>query len=81
MNKDIAINHKCNVCKCYWKPDETDIKSNGKIYKSCKKCREKQTNAAIRKFNRTMHNLRTGDNDDDIDIIMDNIYKKFIMKK
>lgn len=33
-------NPKCNRCKCYWKPDETDIKSSGLQYKTCKNCRE-----------------------------------------
>ena len=32
-------NPKCSTCKCYWKPDETDVKSSGLIYKCCKKCR------------------------------------------
>ena len=31
---------KCPRCKCYWKPDETDIKSSGLVCKCCKKCRE-----------------------------------------
>lgn len=34
-------NPKCSKCKCYWKPDETDIKSSGLYCKTCKKCREK----------------------------------------
>jgi DNA repair exonuclease SbcCD ATPase subunit len=34
-------NPKCTSCKCFWKPDETDIKSSGLIYKTCKRCREK----------------------------------------
>jgi hypothetical protein len=33
-------NPKCGTCKCYWKPDETDIKPSGLQYKTCKKCRE-----------------------------------------
>jgi len=33
-------NPKCTRCKCYWKPDETDIKSSGLVCKTCKKCRE-----------------------------------------
>jgi len=32
-------NPKCTRCKCYWKPDETDIKTSGLVCKSCKKCR------------------------------------------
>ena len=33
-------NPKCPRCHCYWKPDETDIKSSGLVCKCCKKCRE-----------------------------------------
>lgn len=33
-------NQKCPRCHCYWKPDETDIKSSGLVCKCCKKCRE-----------------------------------------
>lgn len=33
-------NPKCSRCKCYWKPDEGDIKSSGLHFKTCKKCRE-----------------------------------------
>lgn len=33
-------NPKCTRCNCYWKPDETDIKSSGLVCKTCKKCRE-----------------------------------------
>ncbi len=33
-------NPKCPRCKCYWKPDETDIKSSGLVCKTCKKCRK-----------------------------------------
>ena len=33
-------NPKCPRCNCYWKPDETDIKTSGLPYKSCQKCRE-----------------------------------------
>ena len=35
-------NPKCNRCKCYWKPDETDIKTSGLPCKTCKKCRAKK---------------------------------------
>lgn len=42
MNKEITPNPKCSNCKCYWKPDETDIKSSGLYCKTCKKCRERQ---------------------------------------
>jgi hypothetical protein len=36
-------NPKCSGCKCYWKPDETDIKTSGLYFKTCKKCRKNQT--------------------------------------
>jgi hypothetical protein len=32
-------NPKCGRCYNYWKPDETDIKTSGLPYKTCKKCR------------------------------------------
>jgi len=35
-------NPKCNYCKKEWKPDETDINKNGKVYKFCKDCREQK---------------------------------------
>ena len=38
----------CSSCSCYWKPDETDIKSSGDIFKSCKKCREKSKVIAVK---------------------------------
>ena len=34
-------NPKCPRCRCYWKPDETDIKTSGLVCKTCKKCRER----------------------------------------
>jgi len=34
-------NPKCSNCKCYWIPDETDIKSSGLYFKTCKRCRDK----------------------------------------
>lgn len=33
-------NPKCSGCRCFWKPDETDIKPSGLYFKICKKCRE-----------------------------------------
>ena len=33
-------NPKCTTCKCYWMPDQTDIKTSGLVFKTCKKCRE-----------------------------------------
>ena len=35
-------NPKCNRCHCYWKPDETDVKSSGLVYNTCKRCRDKK---------------------------------------
>ena len=43
MNKEQAPNPKCSNCKCYWQPNETDIKSSGLHNKTCKKCRARQT--------------------------------------
>jgi hypothetical protein len=34
-------NPKCNTCRCFWKPDETDIKPSGLFCKTCKRCRNK----------------------------------------
>ena len=39
MNAQTTPNPKCKGCNCYWKPTETDIKSSGLPYKTCKKCR------------------------------------------
>ena len=47
-----APNPKCTRCKCYWKPDESDIKSSGLVCKTCKKCRD------IDLKNRCEHNKR-----------------------
>ena len=35
-------NPKCNRCHCYWKPDETDVKSSGLVFNTCKRCRDNQ---------------------------------------
>ena len=35
-------NPKCGRCDCYWKPENTDIKSSGLYYKLCKTCRNKE---------------------------------------
>ena len=37
---ELTPNPKCPRCKCYWKPDETDIKSSGLYFFTCKKCRD-----------------------------------------
>ena len=40
MNNQETPNPKCNSCKCYWKPNEGDIKSSGLYCKTCTKCRD-----------------------------------------
>ena len=47
-------NPKCNSCKAYWKPDDTDILPSGLHAKSCKKCRAYQKE--IRNKNKCPHN-------------------------
>ena len=32
---------KCSGCNKYWIPNETDIKSSGILYKTCKICRKR----------------------------------------
>ena len=49
-------NPKCSKCKCYWKPDETDIKSSGLQCKTCKKCRERVTTSSNK--SKCEHNVR-----------------------
>ena len=34
-------NPKCSRCNKEWKPNDTDIKKNGEVYKYCMNCREK----------------------------------------
>ena len=34
-----TLNPICHRCYCYWKPDETDIKTSGLVYSTCKRCR------------------------------------------
>ena len=55
MNKQETPNPKCNKCKCYWKPDETDIKSSGLCCKTCKKCRD----YAIKDFEKNREKYNT----------------------
>ena len=38
--EDTNVNPKCLVCRKYWKPDETDVKKSGLVYKTCKRCRD-----------------------------------------
>ena len=49
-------NPKCTRCKCYWKPDETDIKTSGLVCKTCKKCRA--IDLKKRNDNKCEHNKR-----------------------
>ena len=42
MNAQIIPNPKCSKCYCYWEPNETDIKTSGLYYKTCKRCRVKR---------------------------------------
>jgi len=37
MNTENILNPKCSCCDCYWKPDDTDMKTSGLPYKTCKK--------------------------------------------
>jgi hypothetical protein len=46
-------NPKCATCKCYWKPDDTDIKSSGLLFKCCKKCR----NYAVEYFDKNKEKI------------------------
>ena len=50
MNADKTPNPKCSKCKCYWKPEETDIKSSGLPFKTCKKCREHNQRDKIKRY-------------------------------
>ena len=58
MLEDIYLtkNPKCASCHCYWKPTEADIKTSGKIYKTCRRCRELAK--MLRKKNKGKHNKR-----------------------
>lgn len=47
MNTKQTPNPKCSCCECYWKPDETDIKTSGLPFKTCKKCRVRQTDKMV----------------------------------
>jgi hypothetical protein len=47
-------NPKCSRCKCYWVPDDTDIKTSGLFCKTCKKCRNIDKNN--RDKNKCEHN-------------------------
>ena len=49
MNAQPTPNPKCSQCSCYWQPDDTDIKSSGLHYKTCKKCRERDTTYQLKR--------------------------------
>ncbi len=38
-------NPKCVSCKCYWQPNNDDLKSDGRVYKSCRRCRKPKLTA------------------------------------
>ncbi len=46
----VTPNPKCAVCKCYWKPEETELKSSGLPYKTCSKCREYKREYNVKYF-------------------------------
>jgi len=50
METQKTLNQKCSNCICYWKPDETDIKTSGLPFKTCRKCRDRQTQAQEMNF-------------------------------
>lgn len=50
MEQQLTPNPKCPRCKCYWKPDETDIKSSGLYYKTCKKCRTYKRDVNLKSY-------------------------------
>jgi len=48
-----VLNPKCASCKCFWTPDNDDIKPSGSYYKSCRRCRKpKMTAEQIREKDR-----------------------------
>ena len=75
MNTEKIVNPKCGSCKCFWKPDETDVKSSSLICKTCKKCREIQKQKRLNKKKKPTHintNLLDMLNDD----LLDDIFKQ-----
>ena len=38
-------NPKCVSCKCYWQPNNDDLKPSGLVYKSCRRCRKPKMTA------------------------------------
>ena len=53
---ETSSNPKCSRCKCYWVPDDTDIKTSGLFCKTCKKCRNIDKNN--KEKNKCEHNKR-----------------------
>ena len=51
--EDTNVNPKCTACKCFWKPDETDVKTSGLVCRTCKRCRDisKANNKKYRELN------------------------------
>jgi hypothetical protein len=50
METQQTPNKKCSNCYCYWIPDTTDIKTSGLQFKTCRKCRDRQTQEQERLF-------------------------------
>jgi hypothetical protein len=46
-------NPKCSKCKCYWKPDELDVKTSGLVFRTCNKCRNR--NKISKEINKCEH--------------------------
>ena len=50
------LNPKCGKCKCYM-PNETDIKTSGLPYKTCKKCRNIVKQSRLKTASKWYNNL------------------------
>ncbi len=60
-DKQQTPNPKCTRCKCYWVPDETDIKSSGLCCITCKKCRnykQSKNKETYQKYKKTYNEKR-----------------------
>ena len=55
---ETSINPKCTKCKCYWTPNDTDIKTSGLQFKTCKKCRNIVKQSRI-KQSQKWYNIRS----------------------
>ena len=40
-----VLNPKCVSCRCFWEPNDDDMKSSGSYYKSCRRRRKPQKTA------------------------------------